>query len=159
MVVILQLDCVRTSIRPTRGTANVVCAYRRDEGEDMPGSPKTRKIAKEEGVKFIFNLQPLALETDSPVMWLALKWWKQPWVNGWGQSSSPWTRWRQWACSWKAITRSAQRLVSTSCDGMARTIWWQARPMGAHQLRRQEFQYQTTNSKIFAGVMLFEDLT
>ncbi|HCG8040931.1 TPA: FAD-dependent oxidoreductase [Vibrio parahaemolyticus] len=56
------MDCVRTSIR--QGASNVICAYRRDE-ENMPGSRREVKNAKEEGVKFMFNLQPLGIEVDA----------------------------------------------------------------------------------------------
>ncbi len=56
------MDCVRTSIR--QGASNVICAYRRDE-ENMPGSRREVKNAKEEGVNFMFNLQPLGIEIDS----------------------------------------------------------------------------------------------
>lgn len=45
------MDCVRTSVR--RGAAEVTCVYRRDE-ENMPGSRREVKHAKEEGVKFRF---------------------------------------------------------------------------------------------------------
>lgn len=55
------MDCVRTSIR--QGATNVICAYRRDE-ENMPGSRREVKNAREEGVEFQFNLQPLAIEVD-----------------------------------------------------------------------------------------------
>lgn len=55
------MDCVRTSIR--QGAADVTCAYRRDE-ENMPGSRREVKNAKEEGVKFEFNIQPLSIEVD-----------------------------------------------------------------------------------------------
>lgn len=50
------MDCVRTSIR--QGAKRVVCAYRRDE-QSMPGSRKEVINAREEGVEFRFNLQPL----------------------------------------------------------------------------------------------------
>ncbi len=50
------MDCVRTSIR--QGASAVTCAYRRDEA-NMPGSPREVQNAKEEGVNFEFNLQPL----------------------------------------------------------------------------------------------------
>lgn len=53
------MDCVRTSIR--QHAAKVVCAYRRDE-KNMPGSKKEVKNAKEEGVEFLFNVQPLIFE-------------------------------------------------------------------------------------------------
>ncbi|PLX65649.1 MAG: glutamate synthase small subunit, partial [Vibrio alginolyticus] len=56
------MDCVRTSIR--QGASNVICAYRRDEA-NMPGSRREVKNAKEEGVKFMFNLQPLGVEVDA----------------------------------------------------------------------------------------------
>jgi len=55
------MDCVRTSIRQ-EATA-VTCAYRRDEA-NMPGSPREVQNAKEEGVNFQFNLQPLDIAVD-----------------------------------------------------------------------------------------------
>lgn len=55
------MDCVRTSIR--QGAAEVTCAYRRDEA-NMPGSPREVQNAKEEGVNFAFNIQPLDIAVD-----------------------------------------------------------------------------------------------
>lgn len=55
------MDCVRTSIR--QNAKNVICAYRRDE-KNMPGSRREVKNAREEGVDFQFNLQPLGIEVD-----------------------------------------------------------------------------------------------
>ena len=55
------MDCVRTSIR--QGATEVTCAYRRDEA-NMPGSPREVQNAKEEGVNFEFNLQPLDIAVD-----------------------------------------------------------------------------------------------
>jgi glutamate synthase (NADPH/NADH) small chain len=55
------MDCVRTAIR--QGATEVTCAYRRDE-ENMPGSPREVQNAKEEGVNFAFNLQPLDIAVD-----------------------------------------------------------------------------------------------
>lgn len=52
------MDCVRTSIR--QGAEQVTCAYRRDEA-NMPGSRKEVKNAREEGVEFEFNVQPLEI--------------------------------------------------------------------------------------------------
>lgn len=49
------MDCVRTSIRENAG--HVRCVYRRNE-ENMPGSRKEVKAAKEEGVEFIFQTSP-----------------------------------------------------------------------------------------------------
>lgn len=56
------MDCVRTAIR--QGASHVTCAYRRDE-ENMPGSRREVKNAREEGVEFQFNVQPLGIEINS----------------------------------------------------------------------------------------------
>lgn len=58
------MDCTRTSIR--QGASSVTCAYRRD-AENMPGSRKEVKNAKDEGVKFLFNRQPVAIVGDGKV--------------------------------------------------------------------------------------------
>lgn len=50
------MDCNRTAIR--QQAASVTCVYRRDE-ENMPGSRREVANAKEEGVEFLFNRQPL----------------------------------------------------------------------------------------------------
>jgi len=52
------MDCNRTAIR--QGAASVSCAYRRDQ-ENMPGSKREVVNAKEEGVHFMFNRQPVAI--------------------------------------------------------------------------------------------------
>lgn len=52
------MDCVRTSIR--QGADNVICAYRRDEA-NMPGSMREVANAKEEGVEFLWNRQPIEI--------------------------------------------------------------------------------------------------
>ena len=56
------MDCVRTSVR--QGAESVICAYRRDE-ENMPGSRREVQNAREEGVEFMFNLQPLDIAVDA----------------------------------------------------------------------------------------------
>ena len=50
------MDCNRTAIR--QGAKSVTCLYRRDE-KNMPGSRREVKNAKEEGVIFEFNIQPI----------------------------------------------------------------------------------------------------
>lgn len=55
------MDCVRTAVR--QGAEKVICAYRRDE-ENMPGSRREVQNAREEGVDFQFNLQPLDIAVD-----------------------------------------------------------------------------------------------
>ena len=56
------MDCVRTAIR--QGASKVICAYRRDEA-NMPGSRKEVQNAREEGVEFMFNVQPLGIALDA----------------------------------------------------------------------------------------------
>jgi len=58
------MDCNRTSIR--QGAASVTCAYRRDE-ENMPGSKREVVNAREEGVSFLFNRQPVAIVGEDKV--------------------------------------------------------------------------------------------
>lgn len=55
------MDCVRTAVR--QGASSVVCAYRRDEA-NMPGSRREVQNAREEGVNFLFNRQPVAIKTQ-----------------------------------------------------------------------------------------------
>ncbi len=52
------MDCNRTSIR--QGAVSVTCVYRRDE-ENMPGSRREVVNAREEGVEFLFNRQPVEI--------------------------------------------------------------------------------------------------
>ena len=52
------MDCTRTSIR--QDADQVFCAYRRDEA-NMPGSKKEVQNAKEEGVQFLWNRQPVEI--------------------------------------------------------------------------------------------------
>lgn len=55
------MDCNRTAIR--QAAESVSCAYRRDEA-NMPGSLREVKNAREEGVEFLFNRQPVAIIGD-----------------------------------------------------------------------------------------------
>ncbi len=52
------MDCVRTAVR--QQAEQVFCVYRRDE-ENMPGSRREVKNAREEGVHFLFNRQPVGV--------------------------------------------------------------------------------------------------
>ena len=58
------MDCNRTAIR--QGATQVTCAYRRDEA-NMPGSVREVANAREEGVEFLFNRQPIAIIGDNKV--------------------------------------------------------------------------------------------
>lgn len=58
------MDCNRTSVR--QQAARVTCVYRRDEA-NMPGSRREVANAKEEGVRFLFNRQPVAIVGNGKV--------------------------------------------------------------------------------------------
>lgn len=58
------MDCNRTAIR--QGAESVQCAYRRDE-ENMPGSRREVNNAREEGVEFLWNRQPIEVVGDDNV--------------------------------------------------------------------------------------------
>ncbi|WP_043769628.1 FAD-dependent oxidoreductase [Algiphilus aromaticivorans] len=58
------MDCTRSSIR--QGADEVYCVYRRDE-QNMPGSRREVANAKEEGVEFLFNRQPIEIVGDDRV--------------------------------------------------------------------------------------------
>jgi glutamate synthase (NADPH) small chain len=56
------MDCVRTAIR--MDAESVTCVYRRDEA-NMAGSRREVKYARDEGVQFLFNRQPLQIVADA----------------------------------------------------------------------------------------------
>lgn len=58
------MDCNRTAVRQQAVSVN--CVYRRDE-ENMPGSRREVANAKEEGVTFVFNRQPVEIIGDGKV--------------------------------------------------------------------------------------------
>lgn len=58
------MDCNRTSVR--QAAASVTCAYRRDE-QNMPGSRREVANAKEEGVQFLWNRQPVEIIGETKV--------------------------------------------------------------------------------------------
>ncbi len=58
------MDCNRTAVR--QQAASVTCVYRRDE-QNMPGSRREVRNAKEEGVRFLFNRQPVEILGEEAV--------------------------------------------------------------------------------------------
>ncbi|MFA0215456.1 FAD-dependent oxidoreductase [Vibrio cyclitrophicus] len=143
------MDCVRTSIR--QHAANVVCAYRRDEA-NMPGSRREVKNAKEEGVKFMFNLQPLALETDSSGHVTGVKVVK----TALGEPDEAGRR-RPESVEGSEHVLEADAVIMAFGFQPHAMEWLEPFGVELDQWGRikapgqQEFQYQTTNCKIFAG--------
>jgi glutamate synthase (NADPH/NADH) small chain len=143
------MDCVRTSIR--QNAADVVCAYRRDEA-NMPGSRREVKNAREEGVKFKFNLQPIGLELNSAGHVVGVKFVK----TALGEPDEAGRRRPE-------PVEGSEHVLEADAVIMAfgfqpHTMEW-LEPFGVELDQwgrikapgKQEFQYQTTNSKIFAG--------
>ncbi|MEH0371771.1 FAD-dependent oxidoreductase [Vibrio mimicus] len=143
------MDCVRTSIR--QGASRVICAYRRDE-ENMPGSRREVKNAKEEGVEFMFNLQPLAIEVNAHGQVTGVKVVK----TALGEPDAAGRR------KPEPVTGS-EHVLPADAVIMAfgflphKMAWLEPFDVELDQWGRikapaqQTYQYQTTNPKIFAG--------
>ncbi len=56
------MDCVRTALR--LGAEEVTCWYRRTE-EEMPGNPRDRELARQEGARFRWLAQPVHFRPDA----------------------------------------------------------------------------------------------
>lgn len=143
------MDCVRTSIR--QNAADVVCAYRRDEA-NMPGSRREVKNAREEGVKFKFNLQPISLELDSSGHVAGVKVVK----TALGEPDEAGRRRPEPVAGSEHILEADAVIMAFGFQPHAME-WLEPFDVELDQWGRikapgqQEFQYQTTNSKIFAG--------
>ncbi|EMN7266768.1 TPA: FAD-dependent oxidoreductase [Vibrio parahaemolyticus] len=143
------MDCVRTSIR--QGASNVICAYRRDE-ENMPGSRREVKNAKEEGVKFMFNLQPLGIEVDTYGKVSGVKVVK----TALGEPDDAGRR-RPEPVEGSEHVLPADAVIMAFGFQPHQMNWLTPFNVELDQWGRikapnnQEFQYQTSNEKIFAG--------
>jgi len=143
------MDCVRTSIR--QDATEVICAYRRDQ-ENMPGSKREVKNAQEEGVNFMFNLQPLGIELNDEGQVCGIKMVKT-------QLGEPDAKGRRRA---EAVAGSEHTLEA---DAVIMAFGFQPHampwlePLGVDldqwgRIKAPEdaiFTHQTTNPKIFAG--------
>ncbi len=64
------MDCARSAIR--QGAENVTVAYRGSE-EKMRASPKEKQAARDEGVNFVFDHQPVEIQGDKIVSGICFK--------------------------------------------------------------------------------------
>ncbi len=141
------MDCNRTAIR--QGAANVICAYRRDE-ENMPGSQREVANAKEEGVQFKFNRQPVEIVGNGKVEGIKV-------VTT--QMGEPDERGRRRP----EVVAGSEEILP--CDHVIIAFGFQPSPanwfadFGIELDERGrvlaaaegEFKYQTSNEKVFAG--------
>ncbi|TYL49008.1 FAD-dependent oxidoreductase [Marinomonas sp. IMCC 4694] len=141
------MDCNRTAIR--QGAKSVSCAYRRDQ-ENMPGSRKEVQNAKEEGVQFLFNRQPVEIIGDGKVEGIKVVETRmgEPDENG-----------RRTA----EVVEGSEQIIPA--DTVLIAFGFQASPAPWFEKfgietdargrviapKKAQFMYQTTNEKIFAG--------
>ncbi len=143
------MDCVRTSIR--QQASKVICAYRRDEA-NMPGSRREVKNAREEGVEFMFNLQPVGIETDASGKVCGVKVVK----TALGEPDAAGRR-RPEPVAGSEHTLEADAVIMAFGFQPHNMAWLE--PFGVEldergrikAPREQEYMYQTSNEKIFAG--------
>ena len=142
------MDCNRTSIR--QGADTVTCAYRRDE-ENMPGSRKEVVNAKEEGVQFLFNRQPIeVVGEDGKVVGIKVVETKlgEPDNNG---------RRRPEAIPGSEEILPADAVIIAFGFRPSPADWFADKGINTDDSGRvtapeeQEFPFQTSNEKIFAG--------
>ncbi|GGA87949.1 glutamate synthase subunit beta [Neiella marina] len=143
------MDCVRTSVR--QGAEQVICAYRRDE-ENMPGSRREVQNAREEGVEFMFNLQPLEIVTHDDGSVAGVKMIKtqlgQPDANG---------RRRPEPIEGSEHVLDADAVLVAFGFQPSPAPWFADFGISLDKWDRvvaessQTFPYQTSNDKVFAG--------
>ena len=141
------MDCNRSSIR--QGAKAVTCAYRRDE-ENMPGSKREVVNAKEEGVKFLFNRQPVAIVGEDKVEGVKVVTTKmgEPDENG---------RRRPEVVEGSEEVLSADAVLVAFGFRPSPAPWFKDFGIevnswdGVVAPEEQKFKFQTSNKKVFAG--------
>lgn len=140
------MDCVRTALR--QGATSVKCVYRRDE-ENMPGSRREVKNAREEGVEFLFNKQPLGLAGDEAVTGVNVV------TTELGEPDASGRRSPQVVKGSERFIR-ADRVIIAFGFQPDPPEWFAAHDLRCHENRRIDVHsgtlpFQTANPKVFAG--------
>ena len=141
------MDCNRTAIR--QGAKSVKCLYRRDE-ENMPGSRREVQNAKEEGVQFEFNIQPIEILGKDKVEGVRIVRTQlgEPDQNG---------RRVPIPISGSECVYEADAVIVAFGFRASPANWFDDFNIDTHKNglvvaeEHQEFQFQTTNEKIFSG--------
>ena len=141
------MDCNRTSIR--QGASSVSCAYRRDE-ENMPGSKREVANAKEEGVQFLYNRQPVEVVGNGKVEGVKVVTTKLGEPDAKGRRSP-------------VVVPGSEEILPADVVLIAfgfRTSpqpWFETNGVktndwgGVIAAEHQQFKFQTSNPKVFAG--------
>ena len=141
------MDCNRTSIR--QGAESVACAYRRDR-DNMPGSKREVVNAIEEGVEFLFNRQPVAVVGEGKVQGVKVV------STQMGEPDENGRRRPEVVQGSEEIIPADVVLVAFGfrpspepwfADYDINVNSWGA----VEALEKQEFKFQTSNPKVFAG--------
>lgn len=143
------MDCNRTAIR--QRAKSVTCVYRRDE-ENMPGSKREVENARQEGVKFKFNMQPVEILGDEHGKVMGVKFVEtrmgEPDANG---------RRRAEAVPGSEQVIAADAVLIAFGFQPNPAAWFAEQGIGLDDRGRvlapeeAEYPYQTSNEKIFAG--------
>ncbi|AFV00089.1 FAD-dependent oxidoreductase [Simiduia agarivorans] len=141
------MDCNRTSIR--QQAASVTCAYRRDEA-NMPGSKREVANAKQEGVKFKFNRQPVEIVGDGKVEGVKVV------TTQLGAPDENGRRRPEVVPGSEEIIPADTVLVAFGFQ-TSPAPWFEQNGIntnswgGVEAPEHQEFKFQTSNPKVFAG--------
>ena len=141
------MDCNRTAIR--QGAKSVKCLYRRDE-KNMPGSRREVQNAKEEGVQFEFNIQPIEILGKDKVEGVRIVRTQlgEPDQNG---------RRVPIPISGSESVYEADAVIVAFGFRASPANWFDDFNIDTHKNglvvaeEHQEFQFQTSNEKIFSG--------
>lgn len=141
------MDCNRTAVR--QGAASVSCVYRRDEA-NMPGSKREVANAKEEGVEFLFNRQPIEIIGQNSVEGVKVC------TTRLGPPDVRGRRIPEVVPGSEEII-AADRVIIAFGFRPSPPDWFDAANIGIDERGRvkasptSEFKYQTSNPKVFAG--------
>lgn len=140
------MDCNRTSIR--QSATAVTCAYRRDEA-NMPGSRREVKNAKEEGVRFLWNRQPVEIIGKDKVEGIKVI------TTELGEPDERGRRQPQPVKGSEEVV-GADRVIIAFGFRPSPAQWFEKHDIKLDEhhrviARNNEFQFQTANAKIFAG--------
>lgn len=141
------MDCNRTAIR--QGAAKVTCAYRRDE-INMPGSRREVQNSREEGVIFRFNVQPIEVVGGDTVEGVKVV------STRLGEPDEKGRRRPETVPDSEEIIPADAVLIAfgfkpSPPDWLAGQSVALADWGGVLAAEKQEFPFQTSNPKIFAG--------
>ena len=140
------MDCNRTAIR--QGASAVTCAYRRDE-KNMPGSRREVNNAKEEGVNFLWNRQPVEIVGKDKVTGVKVV------TTELGEPDERGRRRPQPVEGSEEIIE-ADRVIIAFGFRPSPAQWFEQHDIKLDERQRvlaneNDFQFQTANNKVFAG--------